>query len=110
MSANEIKFEFKPTSDTINVTYWMDGAKMVSRDIKPDAPLSLNPQQSVKISYYRGFTPDKVQITLNGKQIPAPAAPLKGNTVFEINKENIAQILQSGQFAAATPPAPAAPR
>lgn len=109
-TANEIKFEFKPTSDTINVTYWMDGAKMVSRDIKPDAPLSLNPQQSLKVSYYRGFTPDKVQITLNGKQIPAPAALLKGNTVFEINKENVAQILQSGQFVTGAPPAPAAPR
>ena len=109
-TANEIKLEFKPTTAPINVTYWMDGAKLISRDIKPDAPLSLNPQQSVKISYYRGFTPDKVQITVNGKQIPAPTAPLKGNNVIEINKENIAQILQSGQFAAAAPTAPAAPR
>ena len=105
-TANEIKFELKPTSGTINVAYWADGAKPVSRDIKTDAPLSLNPQRSVKISYYRGFTPDKVQITLNGKQIAAPGAPLKGNTVFEINKENIAQILQSGQFTAGAPAAP----
>ena len=109
-TVNEIKFELKPTSDTINVGYSADGAKMVSRDIKPNAPLSLNPQRSVKISYYRGFTPDKVQITLNGKQIAAPGAPSNGNTVFEINKENIAQILQSGQLTAGAPTAPAAPR
>jgi cytoskeleton protein RodZ len=98
-STNEIKVEFKALVDKINVTYWTDG-KMVSKDVLPNETLSMNPQQSVKISYYKGFTPDKVQITVNGKQIPAPASPVKGNTTFEINKENIAQILQSGQFAA----------
>jgi cytoskeletal protein RodZ len=97
-STNEIKVEFKALVDKINVTYWTDG-KMVSKDVLPNETLSMNPQQSVKISYYRGFTPDKVQITVNGKQIPAPASPAKGNTTFEINKENIAQILQSGQIA-----------
>lgn len=96
-SVNEIKVEFKALSVKINVTYWMDG-KMSSKDVLPNETLSMNPQESVKISYYKGFTPDKVQLTVNGKQIPAPNPPAKGNTVFEVNKGNIAQILQSGQF------------
>ena len=98
---NEIKVEFKALVDKINVTSWVDG-KMTSKDVLPNETFSMNPQQSVKISYYKGFTPDKVQIMVNGKQIPAPASPAKGNTTFEINKENIAQIMQSGQIA---PPA-----
>lgn len=95
---NEIKVEFKSLADKINVTSIVDGKK-VSEDVTPDAPKTYTGQQSVRIAYYRGFTPEKVQITVNGKSIPAPAPPVKGSTTgFEVNKENIAQILQSGQF------------
>lgn len=101
--ADEIKFEFKPVRDTINVRYWTDG-KVMNRDISAGDTLSVNPQESLKVAYYRGFTPDKVQLTLNGKQIAAPAPPARGNVVFEINKNNVSQIMQSGQFAAASAP------
>jgi len=97
-AVNEIKVEFKSVSDTINVTAIVDGKK-VSENVSPDAPKTYTGQQSVRIAYYRGFTPDKVQIIVNGKQIPAPAPPAKGSTTgFEVNKENIVQILQSGEF------------
>jgi flagellar basal body rod protein FlgF len=80
------------------VTSIVDGKKL-SEDVLQSAPKTYTGQQSVKIAYYRGFTPDKIQITLNGKQIPAPNPPVKGsNTTFEVNKENIVQILQSGQI------------
>ena len=102
-STNEIKLEFKAPNDTINVTYWADG-KMVSKNVTPGEPLNMSAQQTLKVSYYRGFAPDKVQLTLNGKQIPAPAAPAKGaNNVFEITKDNIAQILQSGTIPTVAP-------
>jgi len=100
-STNEIKFEFKAVSEKINVTYWTDTDKLVSKDVLANETLSLNAKEKLKISYYRGFTPDKVQLTLNGKQITPPNPPAKGNnTVFEINKTNIEQILQSGQMTA----------
>lgn len=104
-STNEIKLEFKAVGEKINVTSFVDGKK-VSEDVLPEVPKTYTGQQSVKISYYRGFTPDKVQITLNGKPISAPAVAAKGrnNIEFEINKENITQILQSGQFSAPTAP------
>ncbi|HVE59544.1 MAG TPA: helix-turn-helix domain-containing protein [Pyrinomonadaceae bacterium] len=112
-AVNEIKVEIKSLVDKINVTSIVDGKKL-SEDILLNASKTYTGQQSVKIAYYRGFTPDKVQVSVNGKQIPAPNPPVKGSTTsFEINKENIVQILQSGQLlsgdAAATPAATATP-
>ena len=71
----------------------------------PDAAKTYTGQQSVKLRYYRGFA-DKVQITVNGKQITPPPAPARGNGVeFEINKSNIVEVLQSGQLTSANPAA-----
>jgi cytoskeleton protein RodZ len=107
-AVNEIKVEIKSLVDKINVSSVVDGKKL-SEDILLNAPKTYTGQQSVRIAYYRGFTPDKIQISVNGKQIPAPNPPVKGSTTsFEINKENIVQILQSGQIPsgdAATTPA-----
>jgi cytoskeletal protein RodZ len=103
---DEIKFEFKPVSTTINVTYWADG-KMTSRNVPAGETIAVNPQESLRVSYYRGFTPDKVQLTLNGKQIAAPAPPARGNVIFEVNKNNVSQIMQSGQIPAPASAAPA---
>lgn len=98
-STNEIKLEFKPTAEKINVTSTVDG-KTVSEDVTIDAPKTYTGQQSVRLKYYRGFA-DKVQITLNGKQITPPPVPARGSIIdVEVNKSNITQILQSGQFSA----------
>ena len=101
-SINEIKLEFK-TSESVSVEATVDGKK-ASKVISVETPETYTATQSLKLRYYRGFA-DKVQLTLNGKQIAAPLAPAKGNGVeFEINKENIAQILQSGQISAPSAP------
>lgn len=93
-----IKLEFKALGEKINLTYWTDG-KMTSKDVTPDQPLAVEARETLKIAYYKGFTPDKIQLTLNGKQIAAPDAPAKGSTnSFEINKSNIVSILQSGKI------------
>jgi cytoskeletal protein RodZ len=112
-AVNEIKVEIKPLVDKINITSIVDGKKL-SEDVLQSAPKTYTGQQSVRISYYRGFTPDKVQVTINGKPVPAPNPPLKGSTTtFEVTKDNIVQILQDGQFptgeTAATTPAPTTP-
>lgn len=103
-AANEIKVEFKPLSDPVSLEATVDGKKQ-SINVTSDAPQTFNGQQSVKLRYYRGFA-DKVQITINGKQITPPPAPPKGNGIeFEINKENVQQIWQSGAINL-TPAAP----
>jgi cytoskeletal protein RodZ len=101
VSTGEINVEFK-TSETVAVTYWTDG-KMANKNVTPAEPLVVKPQQSVKLRYYRGFA-DKVQITVNGKQIAPPPAPAKGAGIeFEVNKANIAQILQTGSIPTPAP-------
>jgi cytoskeletal protein RodZ len=101
-SMNEIKIEFKPTVEKINVKPIIDGKPGNAENVEVDSPKTYVGQQSVKLSFFKGFA-DKVQITLNGKQVTLPPAPTKGIVMeFEVNKSNIEQILQSGQI---TPPA-----
>ena len=105
-ATNEIKVEFKATAEPISVEATVDGKK-ANANVTPDAPQTYTGQQSVRLKYYRGFA-DKVQLTINGKQINAPAAPPNGKNIeFEINKENITQILQSGTITLGAPAATA---
>lgn len=105
---SELKLEIKMASDKVSVNNAIDGGKFTSKVVTPDAPLTLTAQQSIKISYYKSYTPE---IFLNGKKIANPAAPAKGsNIAFEITKENAAQILQSGAILAAQPSATPAAR
>ena len=110
-AVNEINVEFKPLAEPISLEATVDGKKQ-SATVTPDAPQTYTGKQNVRLRYYKGFA-DKVQLTVNGKQVTPPPAPARGNGIeFEINKENIVQILQSGQI---TPGAPnananAAPR
>jgi cytoskeleton protein RodZ len=106
-ATNEIKVEFKATAEPISVEATVDGKKS-NPTVAPDAPQTYIGQQSVKIKYYRGFA-DKVQFTINGKPINAPAAPPNGKNIeFEINKDNISQILTSGTITLGAPAAPVA--
>jgi cytoskeletal protein RodZ len=103
-STDQISVELKSLSDSISVTYWADGKKG-TQNVTADAPLTVKPTEEVRISYYRGFTPDKVQLSVNGKTIAAPNAPPKGNIFFVVSKTNIAQVLQSGQVSDSVPAA-----
>ena len=99
-STDKIHVEFKAIDVEVSVEATIDGKK-ASVNVKPDAPQIYDPQQSLKLRYYKGFAP-KVQLTINGKQITPPSAPKfagANGIEFEINKENIAQILQGGQIA-----------
>lgn len=110
-AVNEIKLELKAMNNPISVSHMVDG-KSGYKLVTSNEPLSLTAQQSLRVSYYKGFTPDKVQLTLNNKQIKAPVPPAKGNIIFEINKDNAARILQAGAVtsleASAPNPKPAA--
>ena len=97
-----IRVEFKALSEKVAVTSTVDGT-VASDEVVPETPKVYTAQQSIKLRYYRGFA-DKVQITLNGKQVAPPTPPAKGNIEFEINRENVSRIFESGQV---TPEAPA---
>jgi cytoskeleton protein RodZ len=107
-ASNEIKVEFKALTEKINVKSTIDG-KESTADVLPGTPATYTGQQSVRLRYYRGFTADKIQLTINGKVIAAPAAPANPKMQgieFEINKDNIQQIWQSGTINLETPAAP----
>jgi cytoskeleton protein RodZ len=114
VTPDQIRIEFRALSEKVSVTSTVDG-NLGYDEVLPETPKTYTAQDRVKLRYYRGFA-DKVQISLNGKQIAAPPAPAKGNIEFEINKENVARILESGVIVEAAPaaaqstpqPAPAA--
>ena len=99
-STDEIKVEFKPSEEPISVEATIDGKKE-SANITPDEPKTYTAEESLILRYYKGFA-DKIQLTLNGRQITPPAEPKIKNAQgieFEINKNNIEEILKSGKIA-----------
>ncbi len=107
-NVNEIKVEIKTTGEPVPLYYWLDGSSAsVNKTVTTADPLVVSPKQSIKVSYYKTFGPI-VQLTINGKTITAPSAPIppKKNAVeYEINKENVVQILNSGQIPTGAAPA-----
>jgi len=104
-SSDEIRVEFKALSEKVSVTSTVDGT-LGYDEVMPDAPKTYVAQQGLKLRYYRGFV-DKVQISVNGKEMAPPPAPARGNIEFEINRENVGRIVESGQIVPAETPQPA---
>lgn len=96
---DEIKIEIKPTADSMAILYRLDGNSAASFNATTTVPFVLTTRKKVSISYYKGFTADKIQMLINGKPIEPPSSPNNGNAIeFEINKDNLTQILQSGKI------------
>jgi cytoskeletal protein RodZ len=93
---DQIRVEFRALVEKVSVTSTVDG-NLAYDEVLPDTPKTYTAQQAIRLRYYRGFA-DKVQITLNGKQLAAPPAPAKGNVEVDINKDNVARILETGQI------------
>jgi len=93
---NEIRVEFTALSDKVSVTSTVDGT-VGSDEVLPGVPKTYTARQGLRLRYYRGFA-DKVQISLNGKQVAPPPPPPRGNIEFEINRENVGRIFESGQI------------
>jgi cytoskeletal protein RodZ len=111
---DQIKVEIRSINGVAPfVTTSVDAEKPFDKAVTADAPRILNPREMVKISYSRSQGAN-LQLFVNGKQITLPQQPLKptDSTIkFDINKSNIAQILQSGQITLGdtAPVLPAAP-
>jgi cytoskeletal protein RodZ len=94
-ATDEIRLEFRALAEKVSVTSTVDGT-LAYDEVTPETPKTYVAQQGIKLRYYRGFA-DKVQILLNGKALTPPAAPSRGNVEFEINKDNVARIFESGE-------------
>lgn len=94
----DIKVEFKATTEKISVTANVDGAQR-TEEVAAGSTAEFTAKNSLRLSYYRGFA-EMVEIKLNGKAMKPPAPPVRGNAItIELNKENVAGIWQAADFA-----------
>jgi cytoskeletal protein RodZ len=96
----ELTVQFKSISTEVekpNITSTIDGV-WESYSFQTEEPKIFKPQQTLKVAFSK-WQVANLQMTINGKPITLPAKPfnLKKQAIeFEINKTNIAQILQAG--------------
>lgn len=98
-STDEISVELKVSEDVwINVIADTNTSNPTLTSAKPT---TFKAKDSLKLSYAKSKA-SAVQMTLNGRPItlPTQAAPNQARINIEINKNNIVQILQSGQITA----------
>jgi cytoskeletal protein RodZ len=96
------KIEFKAVGDEIYVSAVTDGGKTISTLLAAGKSVIFEPKSSLKLTYASARA-QFAQLTINGKTITLPSASPKKTVDFEINKDNLAQIWQSGQIQATAP-------
>lgn len=104
---SELKAEIKAVSAPVSV-FWTSDGKPANRLLKPDEVINVEPKDKLKFSYYKALAPN-VQLSLNGKQIALPQAPVtpkRATIEIEIRKDNLASIWQNGKFSFDAAPAP----
>jgi cytoskeleton protein RodZ len=96
-SFDEIRLEFKATSDKVNIEAVADGTRS-TENVEPNAIKTFTAKESLSVSYYKGFA-STVELTLNGKRIEPPPSPAQRNAItLTINRDNVRQIWESGSF------------
>ncbi len=102
---NNLKVEFKALKSPVALSSTTDGTK-INANVTPDSARILEPKQSLRLSYAKAQS-SNVEMTINGKTIILPTTNANRNVIdFEINAENLKQIFESGQIAAAATAAP----
>ncbi len=99
----EIKIEIKAVTENTSVSYMADGKKQ-SQLVSPVTPLTLDIKENALLSYSK-YQANNLQMTINGKPITLPSepeTPSRQAIDLVITKDNIGQILQSGQISSNT--------
>ena len=105
VSMNDLKVEFRALKSPVSLVSTTDGTRQ-SGNVTPDAPRIFQPKKSLRLSYAKAQTRN-VQLIINDKTIATPTGNPNRNVVeFEINEENLNQILESGQISNAAAAAP----
>ncbi|MEJ7847608.1 MAG: helix-turn-helix domain-containing protein [Pyrinomonadaceae bacterium] len=92
-----LKVEFKTTGEDISLTAFNDGKKSYGTITSAKAAI-FEPKQQLRLSYSRSKV-RAAQLIINGKEIALPSTPenpRRAAIEFDINKENLAQIWESG--------------
>lgn len=100
---DRIRVEFTAKNEPISLSSTIDG-NTSTETVSANTPKVLEGSNSVKLSYYKGFA-EKVELKLNGKAIEPPPAPTKGQIIaFEIDKDNVARVWETGKITEAPKP------
>lgn len=100
-----LKVEFKALKSPVAISSTTDGKKL-NATVTPEDARVLEPRQSLRLSFAKAQS-SNVEMTINGKTIKLPSENPNRNVIeFEINRENLKQIWESGQIAANAPAAP----
>jgi cytoskeleton protein RodZ len=94
-----VRIEFRTLGEEIWLSSVNDGAKG-STMISADKPATFEPKDRLTLTYSKSLA-RAAQLTINGKTIALPTAPLnsKKNVIeLDINKENLAAVWQNGSF------------
>ncbi len=102
-----LKVEVKTTTQRVRIVAIVDDQKS-DNDLAANASKLFEPKNSITLNYLR-WNSSFVHLTINGKEIKLPDAPLlpadKERINFTITKDNLAQIWTSGTISTEIPPA-----
>ncbi|MGB2752482.1 MAG: helix-turn-helix domain-containing protein [Pyrinomonadaceae bacterium] len=102
-------FEIKTTTALVKIVATVDSEPAKPSNLAAGSSVTFTPKESLTLNYSR-WNFDKVQLTINGKAILLPSAPLaptdRDRIIVTINKDNLAQIWTSGTVSTEVPPAP----
>lgn len=101
-TSDRITVQLKAVAEAVWTSYSVDGAAK-TQTLAPDESVTLEAKDSFKLSYSKAKLPN-LQIVLNGKQITPPNSDSKGTVEFEVNKENLAEIMQRSEAPPLTAP------
>ena len=96
--------ELKANSERVWVGYTIDGTK-TEKTLDPEQSVRLDVQDSLRLSYAK-VKAANLDVSINGKHINVLSGGAKGNFDLDINRNNVAQITQSGQLGVAATPRP----
>ncbi len=101
-------FEFKATSAPVKIVATVDSEPAKPTNVAAGSTVTFTPKETITLNYSR-WNFDKVQLTINGKTIALPSAPVapadRDRINVTINKDNLAQIWTSGTASSEVPPA-----
>lgn len=94
---NGIKVELATSAEELSIRSVADG-EVSTAVIGPSSGFTIEARESVRLSYYKGLA-ETIELKINGRRIKTPLPPegyRKNGFEFEVNRENIGQILRDG--------------
>jgi hypothetical protein len=96
--------DLKASNERVWVGYTLDGTRS-EKILDPEQAVHLDVKDTLRLSYAK-VKSQNLDLAINGKHINVLAGGPKGNFDLDINKNNLAQILQSGELGTAPTPKP----